>query len=37
LDDIAKDNNQPHIQLAGTLDGMEISHQVYVVIAGIKI
>jgi hypothetical protein len=37
LDAIAKDNNQPRIQLAGTLDGMEMSHQVCVVTAGIKI
>jgi hypothetical protein len=37
LDGVARDNNQPPIQLAGTLDGMEMSREVGVVIAGIKI
>jgi hypothetical protein len=36
LDVISQDTNQPPIQLAGTLDGMEMSRQVCVVIAGIK-
>jgi hypothetical protein len=37
LDDIARDPNQPPIKIVGTLDGMEMSRQVCIGIAIIKI
>jgi hypothetical protein len=37
LEDITRDANQPPIQIAGTLDGIEMSRQVCAMIAGIKI